>query len=197
MDAIRKERITPVNPRNDVVEIRWHGRGGQGVVTAGELLAHAAMNEQKYFQSFPEFGAERSGAPVAAYARLSSEPIDVQSAVTEHCGCAGFDASGVGWYLPGPASAFRLGHGKFSPPSRGNTNQFLPAGLAGLHGGCHSNSRGPSVAKSPKRSHAGSPGPGHRVGIRKRNDAGDSGKAGQEPSRETDSGTHPRQPNGF
>ena len=53
------------------------------MVTAGELLAHAAMNEQKYFQSFPDFGAERSGAPVAAYTRLSSEPIDVQSAVTK------------------------------------------------------------------------------------------------------------------
>lgn len=68
---------------NRLVEIRWHGRGGQGVVTAGELLAFAAMHENKFFQSFPEFGAERSGAPVSAYTRLSGQPINVQSAVTE------------------------------------------------------------------------------------------------------------------
>jgi len=66
-----------------LVEIRWHGRGGQGVVTAGELLAHAALIEGMGFQSFPEFSAERSGAPVTAYTRISPSAIDIQSAVVE------------------------------------------------------------------------------------------------------------------
>ncbi|MGC9148343.1 MAG: 2-oxoacid:acceptor oxidoreductase family protein [Sulfolobales archaeon] len=57
-------------------EIRFHGRGGQGVVTAAELLAYAAILEGYYAQAFPEFGAERRGAPVRAYFRLDdSEPI--------------------------------------------------------------------------------------------------------------------------
>ncbi|MBI4497332.1 MAG: 2-oxoacid:acceptor oxidoreductase family protein [Chloroflexi bacterium] len=66
----------------DVVEIRWHGRGGQGVVTASELLAEAALVEGKYFQALPEFGAERSGAPLRAYTRLSSSPIHLHCSVT-------------------------------------------------------------------------------------------------------------------
>ena len=61
----------------DTAEIRWHGRGGQGVVMAGELLAEAALAEGRYFQAFPEFGAERTGAPIRAYTRLSSRPIDL------------------------------------------------------------------------------------------------------------------------
>jgi len=65
------------------VEVRWHGRGGQGVVTAGELLAQAALIEGMDFQSFPEFSAERSGAPVTAYTRISSSVIHIQSAVVE------------------------------------------------------------------------------------------------------------------
>lgn len=63
------------------LEIRWHGRAGQGVVTAGELLAEAAMHEGKYFQSFPDYGAERMGAPVKAYTRLSDQPIEVHSQI--------------------------------------------------------------------------------------------------------------------
>lgn len=61
--------------QDDLVEIRWHGRGGQGVVTGSELLAEAALLEGRYFQAFPEFGAERTGAPVRAFTRLSSQPI--------------------------------------------------------------------------------------------------------------------------
>lgn len=60
-----------------LTEIRWHGRAGQGVVTAGELLAEAALEEDKYFQSFPDYGPERMGAPIKAYTRISDEPIDV------------------------------------------------------------------------------------------------------------------------
>ncbi len=60
-----------------LIEIRWHGRGGQGVVTAGELLAEAALEEGKYIQAFPDYGPERMGAPVKSYTRISDEPIDI------------------------------------------------------------------------------------------------------------------------
>ncbi len=60
-----------------LIEIRWHGRAGQGVVTAGELLAEAAMQEGKYFQAFPDYGPERMGAPIKSYTRISDEPIEV------------------------------------------------------------------------------------------------------------------------
>lgn len=63
------------------VEVRWHGRGGQGVVTASELLARAALAEGKYLQSFPEFGPERMGAPIRAFTRISDEPIEIHSHV--------------------------------------------------------------------------------------------------------------------
>jgi pyruvate ferredoxin oxidoreductase gamma subunit len=56
-------------------QIRIHGRGGQGVVTAAELIAIAAFNSGLYAQAFPHFGVERSGAPIKSYVRLSSEPI--------------------------------------------------------------------------------------------------------------------------
>jgi 2-oxoacid:acceptor oxidoreductase gamma subunit (pyruvate/2-ketoisovalerate family) len=62
-------------------EIRIHGRGGQGSVTAAELLAHAAFTEGKWVQAFPYFGAERRGAPVKAFARISDKPILVHSQV--------------------------------------------------------------------------------------------------------------------
>jgi pyruvate ferredoxin oxidoreductase gamma subunit len=62
-------------------EIRVHGRGGQGNVAAAELLGHAAFVDGKHSQSFPAFGAERAGAPVVAFVRLSSEPIRVRSQV--------------------------------------------------------------------------------------------------------------------
>lgn len=62
-------------------EIRWHGRGGQGAWTASELLAKAAILEGKHVQSFPEFGPERMGAPLAAYTRISDEPIKVHCSI--------------------------------------------------------------------------------------------------------------------
>ena len=64
-----------------LLEVRWHGRGGQGAWTASELLARAAIYEGKYIQSFPEFGPERMGAPVAAFTRISNEPIQIHCAV--------------------------------------------------------------------------------------------------------------------
>ncbi|MEM3731477.1 MAG: pyruvate ferredoxin oxidoreductase subunit gamma [Candidatus Bathyarchaeia archaeon] len=62
-------------------EIRIHGRGGQGSVTAAELLAHAAFIEGKWVQAFPYFGAERRGAPVKAFARISDKPIRLRSQI--------------------------------------------------------------------------------------------------------------------
>ena len=69
---------------NQLVEIRWHGRGGQGAVTSAELLAQAAINEGKYAQAFPSFGPERRGAPVLAFVRINSrEPIRVRAEIRE------------------------------------------------------------------------------------------------------------------
>ncbi len=67
----------------ELTEIRWHGRGGQGVVTAGELLAEAALDSGQYFQAFPDYGPERMGAPIRAFTRLSDEPITIHSQVEE------------------------------------------------------------------------------------------------------------------
>jgi 2-oxoacid:acceptor oxidoreductase gamma subunit (pyruvate/2-ketoisovalerate family) len=63
------------------MEVRWHGRGGQGAWTASELLARAAVYEGKYIQSFPEFGPERMGAPVTAFTRISNEPVRIHCSV--------------------------------------------------------------------------------------------------------------------
>ncbi|GAB4305865.1 MAG: pyruvate synthase subunit PorC [Methanobacteriaceae archaeon] len=58
-----------------MIEIRFHGRGGQGAVTAAEILAKAAFEDGKYCQAFPFFGVERRGAPVMAFSRIDNEPI--------------------------------------------------------------------------------------------------------------------------
>ena len=63
----------------DMIEIRWHGRGGQGAKTASQLLADAAFSAGKYIQSFPEYGPERSGAPITAYNRISKERCNIHS----------------------------------------------------------------------------------------------------------------------
>ena len=66
-----------------MIEIRWHGRGGQGAKTAALLLADAAFDTGLFVQGFPEYGPERMGAPITAYNRLSSEPIRVHSNIYE------------------------------------------------------------------------------------------------------------------
>lgn len=66
-----------------MIEIRWHGRGGQGAKTASLLLADAAFNTGKYIQGFPEYGPERMGAPITAYNRISETPIRVHSNIYE------------------------------------------------------------------------------------------------------------------
>lgn len=62
-------------------QVRIHGRGGQGVVTAAELLAQAAFDEGRHAQAFPSFGSERTGAPVVAFCRISDTPIRVREPV--------------------------------------------------------------------------------------------------------------------
>ena len=64
---------------DNMIEIRWHGRGGQGAKTASLLLADAAFNTGKYIQGFPEYGPERMGAPITAYNRISNSPITIHS----------------------------------------------------------------------------------------------------------------------
>ena len=62
-----------------MIEIRLHGRGGQGAVTSAELLALAAINQGKYAQAFPSFGPERRGAPVVAFCRIDEKPIRIRT----------------------------------------------------------------------------------------------------------------------
>lgn len=70
--------------KNKLIEIRWHGRGGQGAVTSAELVAQAAINEDKYAQAFPSFSPERRGAPVLAFNRISSEePVRTRAEVEQ------------------------------------------------------------------------------------------------------------------
>jgi pyruvate ferredoxin oxidoreductase gamma subunit len=66
-----------------MIEIRFHGRGGQGAVTSAELLALAAIGEGKYAQAFPSFGPERRGAPVVAFCRISEQPIRIRANISE------------------------------------------------------------------------------------------------------------------
>jgi len=66
-----------------MIEIRWHGRGGQGAKTASLLLADVAFNTGKYIQGFPEYGPERMGAPITAYNRISDTAIRTHSNIYE------------------------------------------------------------------------------------------------------------------
>ena len=64
-----------------IMEVRWHGRGGQGAKTAALALAESALREGKYIQGFPEYGPERMGAPIQAFTRISDRPILIHSHV--------------------------------------------------------------------------------------------------------------------
>ena len=63
-------------------EVRWHGRGGQGTVTAAKMLADASLQGGKYVQASPEYGAERMGAPLRAFNRISDEEIFLHCSIT-------------------------------------------------------------------------------------------------------------------
>jgi pyruvate ferredoxin oxidoreductase gamma subunit len=66
---------------SDLIEIRWHARAGQGAVTASKLLAETALLKGSYIQAMPEYGPERTGAPLRAYTRISAVPIEVHNNV--------------------------------------------------------------------------------------------------------------------
>ncbi len=68
---------------NNITEIRWHARGGQGAVTASKTLVEMVLPKGMYFQSFPEYGPERMGAPVQIFNRISPSPISIYCAITE------------------------------------------------------------------------------------------------------------------
>ena len=75
----RKNSKEGITNMKDTLEIRWHGRGGQGAKTAALLLAEVAFKTGKNAQGFPEYGPERMGAPITAYDRISDHPIRVHS----------------------------------------------------------------------------------------------------------------------
>ena len=64
-----------------MIEVRWHGRGGQGAKTGSQILAEAAFSMGKYVQAFPEYGSERTGAPMKAFTRIDDQPILIHSAI--------------------------------------------------------------------------------------------------------------------
>ena len=70
-----------VKTKKDFFEIRWHGRGGQGAKSAAQVVAEVALDTGKYSQAFPEYGAERAGAPMKAFDRISDSPITIHSSV--------------------------------------------------------------------------------------------------------------------
>ncbi len=63
------------------LEIRWHGRAGQGAKSAAQMLAESALEKGKFVQAFPEYGAERTGAPMKAYNRIGDQPILVRAVI--------------------------------------------------------------------------------------------------------------------
>ncbi|MFH1995921.1 MAG: 2-oxoacid:acceptor oxidoreductase family protein [Candidatus Omnitrophota bacterium] len=69
--------------KKNMLEIRWHGRGGQGAVTAAKIVADSCVVSGKFVQAFPEYGPERAGAPVKSFNRISSEPIFTHSQVRD------------------------------------------------------------------------------------------------------------------
>ncbi len=76
-----------------MIEIRIHGRGGQGAVIASQIIAEAAFREGLHVQAFPSFGSERRGAPVAAFVRLDHEPVLVRTEIYEPDGLIVLDQS--------------------------------------------------------------------------------------------------------
>jgi pyruvate ferredoxin oxidoreductase gamma subunit len=76
-----------------LTEIRWHGRGGQGAVTAAKMVAEVALGQMKYFQAFPEYGPERAGAPIVAFTRISDEPIQIYCGIENPAIVVVLDAS--------------------------------------------------------------------------------------------------------
>jgi len=81
--AIRGSTLNRVEGSRPTFEVRIHGRGGQGVVTAAELLSVAAFDEGRHAQAFPSFGSERTGAPVVSFCRFGDTPIRTREPIAE------------------------------------------------------------------------------------------------------------------
>lgn len=79
-----------------MLEIRWHGRGGQGVVTAAKFLTELALSDNKFFQAFPEYGPERMGAPIQAFTRIDERPINVRTGIRKPDAVCVLDATLLG-----------------------------------------------------------------------------------------------------
>ena len=83
VEKLLEQAALSAGHEESVIEIRCHGRAGQGLITSGVLLAEAALREGKYIQAFPEFGPERSGAPMEAFIRISPDPIHIHAPITQ------------------------------------------------------------------------------------------------------------------
>jgi pyruvate ferredoxin oxidoreductase gamma subunit len=79
-----------------MIEIIWHGRGGQGAKTASQFLGEATLDTGKYIQAFPEYGPERAGAPIRAFNRISEEPVYIHSSITNPTVVVVIDATLLG-----------------------------------------------------------------------------------------------------
>jgi pyruvate ferredoxin oxidoreductase gamma subunit len=103
----------------NLTEIRWHARGGQGAVTAAKMVAELALGQGKHFQAFPEYGPERSGAPIVAFTRVSDDPIQLYCGVENPGIVVVLDESLLGAIdvtKGAPADAVVLVNTEMSPP---------------------------------------------------------------------------------
>ena len=127
----------------DMTEIRWHGRGGQGAKTAAQLVAQVALEEGKHSQGFPEYGPERMGAPIRGFTRISDNaPIAIKievrgSGMTNKSSSpptpGALAYSAVVMYSAN-AALFGIPIGKTSPRSRnGKPGSWLPIMPEGQH----------------------------------------------------------------
>ena len=113
-----EDTIPADSSEKSMTEIRWHARGGQWAVTAAKMVAELALGQGRYFQAFPEYGPERSGAPIVAFTRVSNEPIQVYSGIEHPSIVTVLDASLLGAVdvMSGaPADAIVLVNSEASP----------------------------------------------------------------------------------
>jgi len=112
-----------------MIEIRIHGRGGQGAVIASQILAEAAFREGQHVQAFPSFGSERRGAPVAAFVRIDDEPILVRTEIYHPDGLVVLDESLISQKLVDVTHGLKDGgwilvNSQHGPENYGNLGQY-------------------------------------------------------------------------
>ena len=108
-----------------MLQIRIHGRGGQGVVTAAEMLSIAAFEQGRHAQAFPSFGSERTGAPVVAFCRIDDREIRLREPIVDarRTDRAGPDAAASGRRVPGSAARWLCAD---QQPARRSTSSGWP-----------------------------------------------------------------------